>query len=143
MTNISATKIIIMIMLVQTAFAFGDSTVNYMQALNNNEAYTPTYDQYSTEYAYFNQEGEKLFGSTGDSQDAQDFDKTIGATFSWGKTVLNILTYPITGFWTDITATGQTELEKMIHRAIAMIRGILYLILALQVYFIVKNKKSE
>lgn len=143
MTNISMTKILILTMMITTIWGFGDSTANYIQALNNNEAYTPDYDQYSTEYTYFNDEGEKMFGSTGDGQEAQDFDKTIGATFSWGGTILNIITYPVAGFWTDITATGETELEKMIHRVLTILRGMLYLIMALQVYFIIKNKKSE
>lgn len=70
------------------------------------------------------------------------YEPTIGSPIKWGNVILDIFTkgmHPFTFKAEDFT----TQLEQMIAKVLTVFRGLLHILLILEIYLVIKNRKAS
>lgn len=78
------------------------------------------------------------------SKDTNDFsDNSYGSTISWGRIIFKTFVDGINPFSTSQTSTYETDLEKNIMDALSVFRVLMYIIIIVELYMLIKNKKNS
>lgn len=69
-------------------------------------------------------------------------DPSIGSSLNWGKVILDIFLYGINPFSIN-SSQFETYVEQIFADMLSMFRSFMWIILAIEIYMVIKNKKSS